>query len=87
MITRTLTACYDEITSDFINNNVNGVTNFKDQAEFLGYGINPAKFMAKYKITLGDGKGNFGPKDYCLREQAVAFLLRSYLYKDQYLLK
>lgn len=87
MITRTLTACYDEITSDFINNNVNGVANFKDQAGFLGYGINPAKFMAKYKITLGDGKGNFGPKDNCLREQAVAFLLRSYLYKDQYLLK
>lgn len=87
MITRTLTACYDEITSDFINNNVNGVTNFKDQAGFLGYGINPAKFMAKYKITLGDGKGNFGPEDNCLREQAVAFLLRSYLYKDQYLLK
>ncbi len=87
MITRTLTACFETVTPDFIANDVKSVANFKDQAGFLAYGINPAKFMAKYKITLGDGKGNFGPNDNCLREQAVAFLLRSYLYKDQYMVK
>lgn len=87
MITRTITACYAEITPEFIANDVKNVADFKDQAGFLAYGINPAKFMAKYKITVGDGKGNFGPNDTCLREQSVAFLLRSYMYKDQYLLK
>jgi hypothetical protein len=85
MITRTITACYAEITPEFIDNDVKGVADFKDQAGFLTYGINPAKFMAKYKITVGDGKGNFGPNDNCTREQAVMFLLRAYLYKDQYL--
>ncbi len=87
MITRTITACFNDITPDFIANDVKEVANFKDQAGFLAYGINPAKFMAKYKITVGDGKGNFGPNDTCTREQAVMFLLRAYLNKDQYLLK
>ncbi|HHW23347.1 MAG TPA: S-layer homology domain-containing protein [Clostridiaceae bacterium] len=84
MITRTLTACFETITPDFIANDVKGVADFKDQDGFLAYGIEPAKFMAKYKITVGDGKGNFGPNDTCTREQAVMFLLRSYLYKDQF---
>ncbi|NLL67939.1 MAG: S-layer homology domain-containing protein [Clostridiaceae bacterium] len=85
MITRTISACYAEITPDFIANDVKGVADFKDQSGFLAYGINPAKFMAKYKITVGDGKGNFGPNDTCTREQAVMFLLRSYLNKDLYM--
>ncbi len=87
MITRTLTACFDTVTPDFIASDVKGVADFKDQSGFLAYGINPAKFMAKYNITVGDGKGNFGPNDTCTREQAVMFLLRSYLYQDQYLPK
>ena len=85
MITRTITACYPEINPAFIENDVKNVDDFKDQSGFLAYGINPAKFMAKYKITVGDGKGNFGPNDTCTREQAVMFLLRAYLYKDAYL--
>jgi len=85
MITRTLTACFESVTPEFIENDVKDVDDFKDQAGFLQYGINPAKFMAKYKITVGDGKGNFGPNDTCTREQAVMFLLRSYLNQDLYL--
>lgn len=87
MITRTITACYAEITPEFIANDVKGVADFKDQSGFLTYGINPAKFMAKYKITVGDGKGNFGPNDTCTREQSVMFLLRSYLNKDLYMVR
>jgi hypothetical protein len=87
MITRTISACYAEVTPDFISNDVKGVADFKDQSGFLAYGINPAKFMAKYSITVGDGKGNFGPNDICTREQAVMFLLRAYLYKDLYIPK
>ena len=85
MITRTLTACFEPVTKEYIDNDVKGVSDFKDQAGFLAYGINPAKFMAKYKITVGDGKGSFGPNDTCTREQAVMFLLRSYLNKDLYM--
>lgn len=85
MITRTLTACFETVTKEYISQDVKGVVNFKDQAGFLAYGIEPAKFMAKYKITVGDGKGNFGPNDTCTREQAIMFLLRSYLNKDLYL--
>ncbi len=80
MITRTLDACFDSFQID-----ASGQADFKDQSGFLKYGIDPAKFMAKYKITVGDGKGNFGPNDNCLREQSVVFLLRAYLYQDQYL--
>jgi hypothetical protein len=85
MITRTLTACFETVTPEFIDNEVKGVLDFKDQSGFLQYGINPAKFMAKYNITVGDGKGNFGPNDTCTREQAVMFLLRAYLNKDLYI--
>lgn len=80
MITRTLDACFDDFTID-----ASGQADFKDQSGFLKYGIDPAKFMAKYKITVGDGKGNFGPNDNCLREQSVVFLLRAYLNQDKYL--
>jgi hypothetical protein len=80
MITRTLTACYDGLTLD-----VSGQPDFLDQKDFAGYAIIPAKFMAKYKITVGDGKGNFVPNNNCLRQEAFAFLLRSYLNGDQYL--
>lgn len=80
MITRTLDACFDDFKID-----TSGQADFKDQSGFLKYGIDPAKFMAKYKITVGDGKGNFGPNDNCLREQSVVFLLRAYLNQDKYL--
>lgn len=80
MITRTLTACYEELILD-----ISGQPDFLDQKEFAAYAINPAKFMAKYKITVGDGKGNFIPNNNCSRQEAIAFLLRSYLNGDQYL--
>lgn len=86
MITRTISACYTEVTSAFIENDVKNVPDFKDQAKFDRYGIVPAKFMAKYKITVGiDNLGNYGPKNTCTREQAVIFLYRAYLYQDQYI--
>ena len=85
MITRTLTACFENVTKEYISQDVKGVIDFKDQADFADYGLEPAKFMAKYKITVGDGKGNFGPVDNCTREQSVMFLLRSYLYQDLYM--
>ena len=80
IITRTLTACYEELVLD-----ISGQPDFLDQKEFAAYAINPAKFMAKYKITVGDGKGNFIPNNNCSRQEAIAFLLRSYLNGDQYL--
>ncbi len=80
MITRTLKACYPDLVFD-----VAGVADFKDQKLILAYANTPTKFMAKYKITVGDGKGNFTPNENCTREQAIAFLLRSYLNSDQYL--
>lgn len=79
MITRTLKA-----SDPTANLDVTGQADFKDQKNFKGYGLNSAKFMAKYKITLGDGKGNFLPNDQCTREQAIAFLVRGLNYKDQY---
>ncbi len=80
MITRTLKACYQDLVFD-----VSGVPDFKDQKLILAYANTPTKFMAKYKITVGDGKGNFTPNENCTREQAIAFLLRAYLNSDQYL--
>ncbi len=73
MITRTLKACYSDIVFD-----VTGQPDFKDQKGFASYAIEPAKFMAKYGITVGDGKGNFSPNDVCSREQAIAFLIRAF---------
>ena len=87
MITRTLTACFETVTKEYISQDVKGVVDFKDQASFAAYLIESAKFMAKYKITVGDGKGNFGPNDTCTREQSVMFLLRSYLNKDLYMVE
>lgn len=58
MIICTLDACFDNFEIDAF-----GQVDFKDQSELLEYGIDPAKFMAIYKITVGDGKGNFGPND------------------------
>ena len=80
MITRTLTACHEGLVLD-----VSGVGDFLDQKDFANYAIEPAKFMAKYKITVGDGKGNFIPNNNCSRQEAIAFLLRSYLAADQYM--
>lgn len=80
MITRTLTTCFEGLVLD-----ISGQPDFLDQKEFAGYAINPAKFMAKYKITVGDGKGNFIPNNNCSRQEAIAFLLRSYLNGDQYI--
>lgn len=82
MITRTVDACFDNFVLD-----VSGVEDFKDQALIKSWAAKETKFMAKYKITLGDGKGNFLPEDNCTREQAIAFLVRSYNYRDQYLPK
>lgn len=80
MITRTMDACFDNFTMD-----VAGVEDFKDQALIQSWAAQSTKFMAKYKITLGDGKGNFLPENNCTREQAIAFLVRAYNYRDQYL--
>lgn len=73
MITRTLKACYPDIVFD-----VAGQADFVDQKNFASYAITSAKFMAKHKITVGDGKGSFFPNDVCTREQAVAFLIRAF---------
>lgn len=73
MITRTLKACDPDFIIDAA-----GQPDFLDQKDFLGSFIPSAKFMAKYKITVGDGKGHFNPNENCSREQAIAFLVRSY---------
>ncbi len=80
MVTRTMAACFDNFTMD-----VSGVEDFKDQDLIQSWAVQSTKFMAKYKITLGDGKGNFLPENNCTREQAIAFLVRAYNYRDQYL--
>lgn len=43
--------------------------------------------MAKYGITTGDGKGNFIPNNNCTRQEAVTFLVKAYLNKDNYIYK
>lgn len=73
MITRTLKASYPSIVFD-----ITGQPDFKDQSSIASYAATPTKFMAKHKITVGDGKGSFFPNDNCTREQAVAFLIRAY---------
>lgn len=80
MIKQTLLACYPNLKID-----ISGQPDFLDQKDFAAYAINPAKFMAKYKIAVGDGKGSFIPNSSCSRQEAIAFLLRSYLNGDQYL--
>jgi hypothetical protein len=80
MITNTLRACFPNFEMD-----VAGQPDFKDQKEFAAYAINSAKFMAKYGITVGDGKGNFIPNNYCTRQEAIIFLVKSYTAQDQYL--
>jgi len=40
------------------------------------YAIVPAKFMAKYTITVGDGQGNYNPNGDCLRQQTFIFLVK-----------
>lgn len=79
MITRTIQACYEGLTLD-----VEGVPDFNDQKLIASYATDSTKFMAKYKITVGDGNGNFSPNNYCTREQAIVFLVRAYQNKDQY---
>lgn len=76
MITNTLRACFTGF--DLGNYNLSGQANFKDQGQFAAYAINPAKFMAKYGITAGDGKGNFIPNNYCTRQEAIIFLVKAY---------
>ncbi|MCX7772053.1 MAG: fibro-slime domain-containing protein [Clostridia bacterium] len=80
MITRTLKACYPDIVFD-----ISGQPDFKDQKQILSYANVPTKFMAKYSITNGDGKGNFMPLNTCTREQAVAFLVRAFDNKSMFL--
>lgn len=79
MITKTLTACYPNIVFDLSDQ-----PDFKDQKDFATYAIDRAKFMAKYQITVGDGKGSFAPRENCTREQAIIFLVKSYQYRNQY---
>lgn len=79
MITNTLRACYPTIALDII-----GQPDFKDQTKFAKYAINPAKFMARYGITVGDGKGSFDPISDCTREQAITFLVKAFEFKDKY---
>lgn len=73
MITRTLKACLPNIVFD-----ITGQPDFKDQSKFASYAIQPAKFIAKHAITVGDGKGSFDPIGNCTREQALMFLVRAY---------
>jgi|GEM_PF-710785 len=79
MITRTLQACYEGLIMD-----VDDVPDFLDQNSIASYASVSTKFMSKYKITFGDGKGNFMPNDLCTCEQAIAFLIRAYHNKDSY---
>lgn len=78
MICNTLKACYTGIVVDYA-----GQIDFADQKSFAGYAIPFAKFMAKYKIT-NVTNNQFGPNDFCTREQAVIFLVNALDKKDQY---
>jgi hypothetical protein len=80
MIERTLKACYPNIVIDTL-----GQPDFKDQKDFLDYAIVPAKFMAKYTITVGDGQGSFNPNGDCLRQQTFIFLVKAYNFRDMYI--
>ena len=80
MIERTLKACYPNIVIDTL-----GQPDFKDQKDFAAYAITPAKFMAKYEITVGDGQGHFNPNDDCLRQQTFIFLVKAYNFRDKYI--
>ncbi len=80
MIERTLKACYPNIVIDTL-----GQADFKDQKDFASYSIVPAKFMAKYTITVGDGQGHFDPNGDCLRQQTIIFLVKAYNFRDQYI--
>lgn len=80
MIERTLKACYPNIVIDTL-----GQPDFKDQKDFASYSILPAKFMAKYEITVGDGQGHFNPNDDCLRQQTFIFLVKAYNFRDKYI--
>ncbi len=80
MIERTLKACFPNIVID-----IQGQPDFKDQKDFAQYAIVPAKFMAKYEITVGDGQGNFNPNGDCLRQQTFIFLVKAYIYRDRYI--
>ena len=77
MITKTLKACYSGIILD-----TTGMPDFKDQGKFASYAVEPAKFMAKYGITVGDGKGSFDPTSTCTREQTIIFLVKVYQFID-----
>ncbi|MGI6084328.1 MAG: S-layer homology domain-containing protein [Acetivibrionales bacterium] len=80
MIERTLKACYPNIVIDTL-----GQPDFKDQKDFADYAIVPAKFMAKYTITVGDGQGSFNPNGDCLRQQTFIFLVKAYNFRDMYI--
>lgn len=80
MTTKTLKACFPNIVIDIL-----GQPDFKDQKNFASYAIVPAKFMAKYEITVGDGQGNFNPNGDCLRQQTFIFLVKAYNFRDRYI--
>jgi len=83
MIRKALIACYGSA----VNTNVSSQPDFKDQGSFAKWAIDAGKFLAKYNITAGDGKGNFGPNDNCTREQAIIFLIKAYDCRNDYLIK
>lgn len=51
---------------------------FADQSLIASWALDFTKFMYKYNITKGVGNNNYGPKNNCTCEQAVAFLVRAY---------
>ena len=81
MIVKTLQACYTGFFIDTI-----GQADFKDQKLFASYAVKMAKFMAKYTITAGDGKGNFSPTVNCTRQEALTFLVKAFEVKDEYII-
>lgn len=80
MIVGTLRACYPTLLVDTI-----GQGAFKDQKLFAAYAVESAKFMTKYSLSVGDGKGSFSPTANCTRQEAIIFLMKAYAIRDTFI--
>jgi hypothetical protein len=80
MIVNTLRACYPSILIDTI-----GQGAFMDQKQFAAYAVESAKFLTKYNISVGDGKGSFIPAANCTRQEAITFLVKAYDTRNNYI--